>query len=654
MAYAQPQAWYINAGNGSTTGYYAITQFSTSTTYVAGQLVRQLTAPAIGSERVYVTIGGGIVGTEPTWVLTKGSITGGIFQECTGEPGVNGDLTNCLQWTVSSTPPLGRVIYDPTTASLQICSISAAGSATKPSFSATAGVTRTDGSAQWCSLGLASNFGAFAAPHARTLNALANTWGAVGNDFYLADNSAEVTSAITALNLGTLTSPIRFFSVDHTQPLPATPSTLKPGASITCSAASTNALGLCTTANLAQYWYGVTFNATGSVATNPTVSIGVSGNLYLRLEACTFQLGSGSNAAGCISIGGGSNGGAWIDLVNCVFNLSNAGQNVAWGGAQITWRNTPDPVFTNVIPTNAFRFWQGNPGTFLFEGIDFTSLGANTMFGLVQTGGVVTVKNCKMHSGAVTGNLQTLAQGNTQIDIVASDSGSAESRNERYNQNGTLLTSAQVVRTGGATDGTTPVSHAYTQSAFARTYKPFNGIPLVIWNDVIGASRTLTVYGIAVGGSATVFNNQVWIDVEYMGDASTPNASRVSTGVATDLSAQASYSGDASPWDSALPLRQNSHVYSVGNALAVASNPGRVFLIFTGGTSAGSEPGGYASATDGSGAFPDGSAVAYAMTRFKMSVSFTAQQKGYVTVYPKAGNFNLANPFYLDPLVVLS
>ena len=66
-------AWYCNFGNGTSTGYTAVTAWAASTAVVAGALRRQLAAPAVNSERVFACIVAGTTGsTEPTWVLTRG------------------------------------------------------------------------------------------------------------------------------------------------------------------------------------------------------------------------------------------------------------------------------------------------------------------------------------------------------------------------------------------------------------------------------------------------------------------------------------------------------------------------------------------------------------------------------------------------------
>ena len=81
--------WYCNYGNGTSTGYYAVAQWAATNSYSIGNIVRQLATPATGSERCFrCTTAGTSLGTEPTWVLTKGATTtesgGPVWTEVTG------------------------------------------------------------------------------------------------------------------------------------------------------------------------------------------------------------------------------------------------------------------------------------------------------------------------------------------------------------------------------------------------------------------------------------------------------------------------------------------------------------------------------------------------------------------------------------------
>jgi hypothetical protein len=67
---------------------------------------------------------------------------------------------------------------------LFICSTNGISGSSEPSWSTTAGNTTTDNTATWTSLGAASNFGAFAAPHDRIASAHATNWMTAGDTLH--------------------------------------------------------------------------------------------------------------------------------------------------------------------------------------------------------------------------------------------------------------------------------------------------------------------------------------------------------------------------------------------------------------------------------------------------------------------------------------
>jgi hypothetical protein len=593
--------WYVHAGDGATTGYYAVPLRQPSTNYTVGQIVRQFTPPALGSERCFVAVSAGITSsaTDATWVLTRGAHTvdgGQTWVEITGCSAMNGDLVNTPNWTNASLGSkgitLGQVVADTAGANFHVCYTTGTTAAAEPAWNTAAGGLTTSGSAQFLCLGPVSSFAAWGAPHARLQNASAATWGVGGNDIFAADNSAEVLNPAAAVffSLGTTTTPCRYLSVDHTAALPAP---LKAGASFTTAATASGAISVANGVSLSQYWFGFTFIATAATAVF-LITVGGGTGAALRMDNCAFVLTSTVAGPG-LGIGSAGQAVGVFELNNCTFNFSAAGTNIQWGGGLVTWRNTPDPCFTGpVAPTTAFRINALTGTNLLLEGVDLTSIGGGTLLSNATGGGPVTIKNCKLHTGSLIAAAAS-TEAAILLDVVNCDSGGAVYRNERHGMLGDLTTATAVVRTGGATDGTTPVSHLLAASTFARQTKPFVGLPLVIWNDVVGTPRTLTLYGAINGSAALPFNNQFWFEAEYMGDTGSPLASLVSTGLANVLATPAHIAvADGSTW----------------------SGLGATHAIFA------------------------------------LSATFTARQKGYVTVYPKVGAPSFS--VYLDPRPVLS
>ena len=240
----------------------------------------------------------------------------------------------------------------------------------------------------------------------------------------------------------------------------------------------------------------------------------------------------------------------------------------------------------------------------------------------------------------------------TIVDFVRCSNGGVTYGNWRFTGQGNLTTSTAVARTGGASDGGTAVSHQIVGAGNMTVAQPMPAIPITIWNSVTGTNRNVTLYGV-INAAAVPLNSEFWFDVEYFGSSSGPLGSFATGGPASVLASGSALTADTSTWDSGATARANSHPYNVGDIIKLASNPGRVFFCTSGGTSAGSEPGGYASAVDG-GSVTDGAAVFRAGCRFSLTVTLSSPQPalaGYLTAQPY---LNKVATLFIDPLIVLS
>lgn len=198
----------------------------------------------------------------------------------------------------------------------------------------------------------------------------------------------------------------------------------------------------------------------------------------------------------------------------------------------------------------------------------------------------VYVRNCKLNAATTVAVAQNL-QG-ARLFVANCDSGAINYRNEYYVWNGAQTTETTIVRTGGATDGVTPYAWKIVSVANARWLQPFGSIPITIWCDSTGA-KTVNVYGYWANASAPN-NDDIWFEAIYLGDAASTLSSTATSGKASFLATGTAIPTDASTW--------------------------------------------------GGGA---------TTTRFKMSCSLTAAQKGPITVTVKAAK--ASSTFYVDPKI---
>lgn len=644
MAYALPAAQYI-----SSVAYAAVSAWAAGHAYSAGNLVRQNAAPAVGGERVFAcTTAGTSGGTEPTWVVTRGTKSPAsgsdgsvVWFEATGWPGLNGDTAgNQPVWTASSTPPLGQVIYDSSTTSLQVCTISAAGSGTKPAFSATAGSTKADGSATWTSLGAASGFSAYAAPYARLATALANT----SNNFpsptnvYADKNHAETQATSVSMSAP---STVRF-NVISVDPAVAPPTTYTPGASINTTSTGQINFGS-GTATSAVLFAGITFNS------NSSMSFGAGENSTTMFQDCAINsINSGSTGSPSFS---GANGGSRIFLKNTSFNFTEVLQGISVSGVTLIWKGGAITGVSNVLILT--QSTTGVLAGLVIEGVDFSGSPSGANILSIRGEGSATFKDCKLASG------QVLVGGPGKpmiVDGVNIDSGGTQYQMQRTQANGSISTQTAVVRTTGVSMAGQAVAHFYSMTA-GNNVAPPQGFPAVEWNPNTAANVTVTMYGVALQ-AAMPKTGDIYLHITYPGSASSPLSSVVETTSVTPLApVGVSLTADTSAWDSGGAARLNLNNYgsftTPPTTIVTTSNPGRVFFLTQTGVSAGSEPPGYASAMDGD-VIPDGTAKFQAGWRFKMVGVLSSPQ-------PALAGYIYATPFVpgtvtlvLDPTIALS
>jgi hypothetical protein len=656
MANLRPLTSYVNFGNGTSTEYYAVAQWAALTSYTVGKMVRQLAAPSVNNERVFVqtnptTHVSGV--SEPSWTLTvSGSTTDATctWYECTGNPAVNGDATNALTWAQqhasSTTVTTGLIIYDSVSGALQIVTTGGTIGGSAPSFSGTAGTTTTDNTVTWTSLGAITNFAGsstWSAPHARMYNALVTGWYGTGsNTFFLGDDHAETqASTISFPNSGNASALWYVYDVDHTASVPPGGSNLKTTAAIT----TTGANGI----TILPYivWTNVVFNAgTGS-----------------GIGQFTFQTVGWYPFTGCALNGFGTQGGGqgincgilgvYLDLLNTTVSFGSSAQTFGLTAATLRWRNTASAL-GSWSPTTLFGLSGSNASIIICEGLDLSGVSSGnnivgTPAGLLRA----SFTNCKITSGVKI--VQSVSQQGCYAYTVVTDSSGTTYQQQAILYEGTLAPSTAIVRSGGATDGVTPIAWQITTTANSTWSDPFESFTDSQWNTTLSTNRGVTLYG--AWNSANLPNNdQIWVEVESLGSASSPLGNAQTQTKANGLTSGSALPSDStSTWGASATARPNSTSVSLGAAYYVAvSGGGGLFFVTTAGTTASSQPAGYTTATDGQ-TVTDGTAVLRAATRFTLTVTLSSPQPaltGYIRATVKAAL--PSNTWYVDPLITLS
>jgi hypothetical protein len=217
---------------------------------------------------------------------------------------------------------------------------------------------------------------------------------------------------------------------------------------------------------------------------------------------------------------------------------------------------------TGTVPTTMIVTASANLTLVTFDGVDLSAFASGKNLWNAGTA-VASIVNCKLGASVtpVTGTLSDLIR-NYGLDLYGSNSSGVVQRNERYRAQGTLTTETTVVRTAGSGDGTTAWSMKIATTANASQTYPFEVCEGRDWNSATGASRTLTFH--CLTDNVALNNNDIWVDLYYLGDSGDSEALLVSSGPANVLSSGSALASDSSEaWTTTGIATPNKQKFSV-------------------------------------------------------------------------------------------
>lgn len=475
---------------------------------------------------------------------------------------------------------------------------------------------------------------------------------AAGDRTFVEDGHTETLGATTVYTFGgTLAAPVQLVCVDFTgtaDPTAPVSADLRTGAVVAAQGGNFNLTLLGGNA----YVRGMTFRA-GTSTNSSILFLGSSGAQSLFFESCEFALG-GTGGSTAITFGAVGTGIAdvFLRLRNCTVRFAEAPQSLSLQSARVLIRNL---TLAGTTPTTLFNCENDSPCQVTVANSDLSALGSGTNLVNVgsATGHASTIDfvKCKLGAGVsvVTGTAP--GPGGTIVRLYNCDDGDTTTRNELYTQGCVLTTRTDVVRNGGASNGVTAFAWKLLTSATVSPLMPFQSLPLVGFFDSAG-SKTLTVQYIH-GESAALTDTEIWLLVEYLGTSGFPLGGLADDTRADILATAAAQTADSSQdWDNGATARANSTAYSLGDIRRAATPNGRVFIVTTAGTSAGSEPAGFASASDG-GSVTDNTVTWRCMRREKVNVTVTVQEVGDFRAWVVVGRPSLSSLF-VDPKVTVT
>lgn len=480
----------------SSVAYQQVAQWAPNTDYPAGAIVRQLAPPVVNSERCfYCTVAGTSGAVEPSWQIVYPNYTTNDntveWYECTGIEvfqHANGVVGN---WTAPA--PRLACFGDNRTADVFFVS----------------------------------------SDHSETYS---------GGDFIvLARGATEV------------------ISVDRTGNFPPTEADYAPGATISVTGANDLVIGA---SSSSVTWRGITFNAgSGSndttLFTNKDTLIDCGLCLLTTSVNSLIYLGAYYYDQGFSSFSGQDS----VLLDNTYLQFSASAQ-LAVPVGQSKWIRTANPVRgtlpTTVFGTTALTHVNSFVCALDIEEVDFTGLGSGTLMtsGFTNSGVFVpkdvvpfwlNLRNCKLPSSIVLS-----ASALSRRQFIALENCGIGRESVWYASNGrTITTATTTYRAGGATNENYYYSRRMI-NAIASTTGIVRELPLELhlscYNEIVGTAQTAVV---EINSNGLLANNQIWGELEYLGDPTTPGLSIfASNGLANPLVTPSSHPASSSDWTS--------------------------------------------------------------------------------------------------------
>lgn len=360
---------------------------------------------------------------------------------------------------------------------------------------------------------------------------------AAGDNIYIASTHSESTASTVTLTFASTTAaPVKIISVnDAAQP----PTAVATGAAVTTTGNSA------ITINNAGYVYGITFTA-GTGANNVGIALNNTAGHASTYENCNFYLGTTSNSPTVETAGGFSNG--RTVLRNCNVRFGAAGQKVFANRATLIWEGG-GITSGGTSPTTLFS----NPGTLVrseiyASNLDLSSASSSLNLFTAGAGGTYVIRNSKLPA-SWSGSLYsgTLVAGE-RAEMHNCDSGDTNYRLWVEDYTGSIKSETTLVRTGGASDGTTTISWKVVTSANAE----YPGIVLEtpevsVWNDTTGSSVTVTV-DVLHDSVTNLKDDEVWLEVTYLGTSGFPLGTLITDAKANVLATAADQDASSATW----------------------------------------------------------------------------------------------------------
>lgn len=375
---------------------------------------------------------------------------------------------------------------------------------------------------------------------------------AAGDKVYVSQAHAQSSATGTHVWAGTNSNPVWVIGANDAAEPPTSPSTA-PTITIT---------GTTFTWQGGAYTEGINFVFTS--ASSFAIAFNDTTGFKQTFRNCSFFY-DGAGGGTTISFGAaGISSSNSTDLLNCTFRFSATGNRL--GAAREVNIRGGSWAAGGVAPPGVFSLSSGfRPAMLTVEGFDFSALPAatNLVQAINEGGSRAVFRNCRLPA-SWSGSLVAAGQINLGSVVEMHNCDSADTTYRMWIERfeGSVRSETTVVRTGGASDGTTPQSWRMASSAnVAYPNLVLTSPEIAKLNVTPGTPVTLTLE--IVTDNVTLNDDQCWIDVQYLGTSGFPRSLFANDAPANVLTTAVAQTTSTETWTTTgltTPVRQKLSV----------------------------------------------------------------------------------------------
>lgn len=290
------------------------------------------------------------------------------------------------------------------------------------------------------------------------------------------------------------------------------------------------------------YCYGVSYinNGTG----NAPIWLSGANNRQV-FEKCSFQINSATASTIFLNSSGATTGDtSWSD---CSVKFGAVGSFIRADANRFRWEGG-SVLAGGTTPTSLFSLTSTRYANIVISGVDFSNLGTGFFFAISASTGSLIVKNCKLPA-SWTGDLYNgVAPQSARFEMYNCDSGDTIYRMRVKDFAGDAREETTIVRTGGATDGTTAYSWKISTTVNCnRSIGRFDSPDLYEWNATAGMPITLTI-DVLRDSVVNLKTADIGLKIEYLGTSGSPLSLFASSAPDNPLSAGADLPSSSATW----------------------------------------------------------------------------------------------------------